>query len=77
MSLLHLLAAPVSGTLWVVKQVVREAERRYYDPQAIVAELGALEREREHNRITAAEYETQAAVLTQRLEPALARRHHG
>ncbi|MFF1659832.1 gas vesicle protein GvpG, partial [Streptomyces sp. NPDC058255] len=31
--------APVRGSLWAVGQVLAEAERQYYDPAAIQAEL--------------------------------------
>ncbi|WBB62911.1 gas vesicle protein GvpG [Streptomyces sp. WMMC500] len=40
--LLKLPAAPVRGPLWVLRQVIAEAERQYYDPQAVQRELAAL-----------------------------------
>ncbi|MFE0107056.1 gas vesicle protein GvpG [Streptomyces sp. NPDC059009] len=48
--LLLLPLAPARGTLWVLRQVVAEAERQYYDPAAVRAELGRLE-----ERLTAGE----------------------
>ncbi|MET8471624.1 gas vesicle protein GvpG [Streptomyces sp. NPDC006422] len=35
--------APVRGSLWAVQQVLAEAERQYYDPAAVRAELARLE----------------------------------
>ncbi|MBO1331101.1 gas vesicle protein GvpG [Streptomyces sp. VRA16 Mangrove soil] len=35
--------APVRGSLWVMEQVLAEAERHYYDPAVIRSELAALE----------------------------------
>jgi hypothetical protein len=40
--LLLLPAAPVRGTMWVLQQVLDEAERQYYDPSAIQGELARL-----------------------------------
>ncbi|MFI5664572.1 gas vesicle protein GvpG [Streptomyces sp. NPDC051684] len=41
--LLLLPLAPVRGSLWAVEQVLAEAERQYYDPAAVRAELARLE----------------------------------
>jgi hypothetical protein len=73
MGLLRLLALPVTGPLWVVKQVIREAEREYYDPQAILAQLSELARRREMNEIDAAEFGEQEALLLERLSVAATR----
>ncbi|MCQ4208462.1 MULTISPECIES: gas vesicle protein GvpG [Streptomyces] len=35
--------APVRGSLWAVQQVLTEAERQYYDPASVRAELARLE----------------------------------
>ncbi|MCX4830419.1 gas vesicle protein GvpG [Streptomyces sp. NBC_00006] len=35
--------APVRGSLWAMEQVLAEAERQYYDPAAVRAELSRLE----------------------------------
>ena len=35
--------APVRGSGWAIRQVLREAERIYYDPATIRAELARLE----------------------------------
>ncbi|MET7439930.1 gas vesicle protein GvpG [Streptomyces sp. NPDC005496] len=63
--------APVRGSLWAMKQVVAEAERQYYDPSAIRAELAQLEARLEAGEITDEEFDQQEDVLLDRLEAAL------
>lgn len=67
MALLRLLALPVTGPLWIVRQVIREAERQYCDPQAVLAQLSELARRREMNEIGQDEFEEQETILMQRL----------
>ncbi|MDX3242020.1 gas vesicle protein GvpG [Streptomyces sp. ME18-1-4] len=63
--------APVRGSGWVIKQLVREAERIYYDPSAIRAELARLEEQLEASEITAEEFDRMEDELLDRLEIAM------
>ncbi|KND29982.1 gas vesicle protein GvpG [Streptomyces acidiscabies] len=60
--------APVRGSAWVIGQVLREAERIYYDPAAIRAELACLERLLTDGEITAEEFDRAEDQLLDRLE---------
>ncbi|MGW0761267.1 GvpL/GvpF family gas vesicle protein [Streptomyces sp. NPDC002814] len=62
--------APVRGSLWVIEQVVREAERIYYDPATIQAELARLEELLEAGEITEEEFDRLEDELLDRLETA-------
>ena len=73
--LLRLLALPMTGPWWVIRQVIHEAERRYYDPQAILAQLSALARLHEAGELDQAEFEQQESLLMERLMAARPRRH--
>ncbi|MFJ2745772.1 gas vesicle protein GvpG [Streptomyces sp. NPDC087440] len=66
--LLMLPFAPVRGTGWVLRQVVAEAEKQYYDPAAIQAELRALEERLEAGEIDEAEFDRLEDSLLDRLE---------
>ncbi|MFC4505027.1 MULTISPECIES: gas vesicle protein GvpG [Streptomyces] len=63
--------APVRGSGWVLEQVRREAERIYYDPAAIRAELARLEEQLEHGEITEEEFDRAEDELLDRLEIAM------
>ncbi|MGI5466947.1 gas vesicle protein GvpG [Streptomyces sp. CA-132043] len=65
--LLLLPAAPVRGTAWVLRQVVAEAERQYYDPQAVQKELRALARQLDDGLIDEAEFDRREDELLDRL----------
>jgi hypothetical protein len=65
--------APVRGSGWVMGQVLREAERIYYDPSAIRAELARLEERLEAGEITEEEFDSQEDELLDRLEAAMRR----
>ncbi|MCF3119908.1 gas vesicle protein GvpG [Streptomyces arenae] len=65
--LLLLPLAPARGSLWVLRQVVAEAERQYYDPSAIRRELSALEERLEAGEIDEAEFERCEDELLDRL----------
>ncbi|MGP4044576.1 gas vesicle protein GvpG [Streptomyces sp. 2A115] len=65
--------APVRGSLWAIKQALAEAEREYYDPAAIRAELGRLEERLEAGEIDEAEFDRQEDELLDRLEIAMTR----
>ena len=62
--------APVRGTSWVIQQVVREAERIYYDPATVRAELSRLEEQLGAGEITEEEFDRQEDELLDRLETA-------
>ncbi|MEY9485060.1 hypothetical protein RKD26_000854 [Streptomyces calvus] len=62
--------APVRGSAWVVRQVLREAERLYYDPATIRTELARLEELLEAGEITEEEFDRQEDALLDRLETA-------
>ncbi|MFD5073318.1 gas vesicle protein GvpG [Streptomyces sp. NPDC058371] len=60
--------APVRGSLWAVNQVVAEAERQYYDPAAVRAELAQLEKRLEAGEIDDEEFDRLEDELLDRLE---------
>lgn len=63
--------APVRGSGWAIQQVLREAERIYYDPANIRTELARLEEQLEAGEITEEEFDQQEDVLLDRLETAM------
>lgn len=66
--LLKLPAAPVRGPLWVLRQVVAEAERRYYDPGEVQRELAALAARMDAGDIDQEEFDRREDELLDRLE---------
>ncbi|KUH40000.1 MULTISPECIES: gas vesicle protein GvpG [Streptomyces] len=66
--LLMLPAAPLRGTAWVLRQVVEEAERQYYDPAAVHRELARLAERLEAGEIDEATFDRQEDELLDRLE---------
>jgi hypothetical protein len=60
--------APVRGSGWVIRQVLNEAERLYYDPSAVRAELARLEERLEAGEIDEEEFDRQEDELLDRLE---------
>jgi len=60
--------APVRGSAWAVGQVLQEAERIYYDPAGIRAELARLEERLEAGEISEEEFDRQEDELLDRLE---------
>ncbi|MDG4862053.1 gas vesicle protein GvpG [Streptomyces sp. T-3] len=65
--------APVRGSLWVIKQVVAEAEQQYYDPSVVRTELAHLEQRLEAGEIDEAEFDRLEDDLLDRLEIAMQR----
>jgi hypothetical protein len=63
--------APVRGTRWAIGQVLREAERIYYDPATVRAELARLEERLEAGEITEEEFDRCEDELLDRLETGL------
>jgi Gas vesicle protein G len=66
--LLTLPLAPARGVLWVLDQVAEEAERQYYDPVRIRAELARAEAALEAGEIEEQEYLSIEDDLLGRLE---------
>ncbi|MEY9995666.1 hypothetical protein ABIE67_007698 [Streptomyces sp. V4I8] len=64
--------APVRGSAWVIRQVLQEAERLYYDPATVRAELAALEEQLTAGEIDEEEFDRREDELLDRLETALA-----
>lgn len=60
--------APVRGSGWVMQQVLREAERIYYDPAAVRAELAQLEEQLTAGEIDEEEFDRREDELLDRLE---------
>lgn len=60
--------APVRGSAWVIGQVLREAERIYYDPATVRAELAQLEQQLESGEIDEEEFDRREDELLDRLE---------
>ncbi|MER5767379.1 gas vesicle protein GvpG [Streptomyces sp. NPDC001985] len=66
--LLKLPAAPVRGSLWVLRRVVDEAERQYYDPSVIQNELARLAEQLEAGEIDETEFDRREDELLDRLD---------
>ncbi|MER5213533.1 gas vesicle protein GvpG [Streptomyces sp. NPDC002838] len=60
--------APVRGSAWVIRQVLNEAERLYYDPATVRAELARLEERLEAGEIDDEEFDRLEDDLLDRLE---------
>jgi hypothetical protein len=60
--------APVRGSLWAVGQVLAEAERQYYDPAAVRADLARLEQRLDAGEIDEEEFDRLEDELLERLE---------
>jgi hypothetical protein len=60
--------APLRGTAWVIEQVLDTAEREYYDPEPVRAELAELEKELLGGRIGEEEFDRREDDLLDRLE---------
>ncbi|MEV0276787.1 gas vesicle protein GvpG [Streptomyces sp. NPDC050610] len=66
--LLLLPVAPLRGTGWVLRQVLTEAERQYYDPSAVQSELADLSRRLEAGEIDEDEFDRREDELLDRLQ---------
>ncbi|MET8243685.1 gas vesicle protein GvpG [Streptomyces sp. NPDC005202] len=60
--------APARGSAWAIRQVLREAERIYYDPATVRAELAQLEQQLEAGEIDEEEFDRREDELLDRLE---------
>ena len=65
--LLSLPLAPVRGTVWVAEQVMRQAEREFYDPVGIRRQLEDVDRLRAEGALSDDEAEAIEDQLVQRL----------
>lgn len=65
--ILTLPLAPVRGTAWVIDQVLLTAEREYYDPAPVRAELAALEQELLDGAIDEDEFDRREDELLDRM----------
>ena len=72
--LLTLPLAPARGLVWVVGQVVEEAEAQLHDPRRIHAELARTEAALEAGEIDQASYDAIEEELLARLAESLGRR---
>jgi len=72
--LLTLPLAPVRGVVWVSEKLMEEAERQYYDENAIRAELLELELEADRENLSPEEIRAREDALLQRLSESQARR---
>jgi hypothetical protein len=73
--LLTLPLAPARGVVWVLEQVVEEAERQLYDEQSIRRELLELELEFDDGKLDAGEREARERELLDRLAESRLRGH--
>lgn len=65
--ILTLPLAPVRGTGWVIDQLLLTAEREYYDPAPVRAELAALEQELLDGAIDEDEFDRREDELLDRM----------
>ncbi|MEU6985863.1 gas vesicle protein GvpG [Streptomyces sp. NPDC046324] len=60
--------APLHGTAWVIDQVLLAAEREYYDPGPVRAQLAALVDDLANGRVDADEFDRREDALLDRLD---------
>ena len=60
-------SGPVTGTRWVLETVLKEAERRHYDPAAIRKQMADLEAQHRTGRISDADFDRREEALLERL----------
>jgi hypothetical protein len=65
--LLLLPLAPLRGVTWIAEQIAQDAERQWYDPGVIQAELEQVDDLRERGLIDASEADRREELLIQRL----------
>ncbi|RCV47939.1 gas vesicle protein GvpG [Marinitenerispora sediminis] len=69
--------APARVAGWTIRRVVDEAERQYYDPDAIRRQLAELSRRLDEGELTEEEFDRLEDELLDRLEEGQARRAAG
>ena len=67
MGLLRLMAFPLTGPLWVAKVVRDEAERQFYDEDAIRGQIARLQEHFRAGEIDAEAFDREEEALFQRL----------
>ena len=67
MGLLRMLAFPLTGPMWVAGVLRDEAERQFYDVEAIRRQMMALEQERRLGQIDEQTFGEREEALLQRL----------
>ena len=67
-------SGPVSGTRWVLRTILDEAERAYYDPAAIRQQMADLEDKHRAGLISEQELDRREEALLERLMEARERR---
>ena len=65
--LLTLPLAPIRGTVAVAEQIRRQAEKEFYDPAQIRAQLAAVQRQRDAGELSDEEAEAWEDELVERL----------
>lgn len=60
-------SGPVLGARTALDTVVREAERQYYDPHAILQQLRQVDQQRRRGEISDEQAEQREAILWQRM----------
>ncbi len=76
--LLTLPFAPAEGAIWVIDQLIREAERECHDPEPLRRQLAELERQLLNGELDEAEFDRREDELLdqiERLDPADSMRH--
>ena len=58
---------PVSGTVWVLRTLLNEAERKYYDEDAILQQIAALEGAHKAGEVSDEEFDQAEEALFERL----------
>lgn len=61
------ISGPVSGGRWVLQTLLDEAERRYYDPAAIRAEMAEAQRRHQAGEIDDETFDRWEETLLERL----------
>ncbi|MFD0067873.1 gas vesicle protein GvpG [Streptomyces sp. NPDC056690] len=69
--------APVRGVVWTVDRVLEAAEKEYYDPAPVQADLAALERQLLAGEIDEETFDRREDELLDRLEEIRAHRRGG
>ena len=64
--------APVEGVVWLAQRLQEEAERQFYDPETILAELAQLQQAVDSGEMGEDEYAQMEDTLLDRLDQAMA-----
>ena len=64
--------APVEGVVWLAQRLQEEAERQFFDPETIMAELAQLQQAVDNGEMGQDEYAQMEDTLLDRLDQAMA-----